>query len=73
MSAILGVLLGAGATGGIAQGIGRVVSTIVRAIVSFFRWIANTVIRLGKWYFDFLQRKPEWGITLPVLLIYMFT
>jgi hypothetical protein len=73
MSAILGALLGAGASGGIAQGIGRVISTIVKAIVSFFRWMANTAIRLGRWYFNLLKEKPEWGITLPILLIYMFT
>jgi hypothetical protein len=73
MSAILGALLGAGATGGIAQGIGRVVSTIVMAIVSFLKWMANTAIRIGRWYFNLLKEKPEWGITLPILLICMFT
>jgi hypothetical protein len=73
MSAIIGALLGAGAAGGIAQGVGNIISTIVRAIASFFKWVANTVIRLARWYFNFLKEKPEWGITLPILLIYMLT
>jgi hypothetical protein len=73
MSAIIGALIGGGAVGGIASGIGRIISTIVNAITRFFRWIADTVIRVGRWYFNLLQSKPEWGITIPILLIYMLT
>jgi hypothetical protein len=73
MSAIIGALLGAGAAGGIAQGIGSVIGKIVDAIKGFLMWIARTLIRVARWYFNLMRKNPEWAITIPILLIYFFS
>jgi phage-related protein len=73
MSAILGALIGGTAAGGIASGIGNVIGKIVDAIKEFFMWIARTLLRIARWYFNLLKTKPEWAITIPILLIYFFS
>jgi hypothetical protein len=73
MSAILGALLGGTAVGGIASGIGNVIGKIVDAIKEFFMWMARTLLRIARWYFNLMKEKPEWGITIPILLIYFFS
>ena len=76
MTAVAGAVGAIGAAmgaGGISQGIARVISTVVKAIASFFRWLANAVLRIARWYFNFLRESPEWAITIPILLIYFFS
>lgn len=71
--AVIGaVAVGAGA-GGIAQGIGGIIQKIIDAIVGFLKWVARTILRIARWYFNLLKEKPEWGITIPILLIYFFS
>jgi len=73
MSAILGALIGGGAVGGIATGIGNIIGKIVDAIKEFFMWIARTLLGIARWYFNLMKERPEWAITIPVLLIYFFS
>jgi len=54
-------------------GIGTVISRVVEAIKDALLWIGTQLLRLLRWYWNFLITKPEWGITLTILFIYLLT
>jgi len=54
-------------------GIGEVTSKIIEAIKDVLLWIASQLVRLLRWYWNFVTTKPEWGITATLLMIYLMT
>lgn len=70
MSSILGAL---GGVGGIVSGIIGGVGSIFDFIKSVMKVVSDILIDLVKWYFNLLVEKPELGITIGVLTIYMLT
>jgi len=54
-------------------GIGTVISRVVEVIKDVLLWIGTQLLRLLRAYWNFLITKPEWGVTLTLLFIYMIT
>ncbi len=74
MSAILEALGGiGGSVGGIVSGIYEGVKTLYDYLSRILTIIIDKLSDFAKWYFNLIVEKPELGITLAVLLIYMVT
>ena len=54
-------------------GIGTVISRVIEAIKDALLWIGTQLLRLLRWYWNFITTKPEWGITATLLVIYLLT
>ena len=54
-------------------GIGTVISRIIEAIKDALLWIGTQLLRLLRAYWNLLITKPELGVTLTLLFIYLLT
>ena len=74
MSAILEALGGiGGSVGGIVSGIYEGVKTLYDYLSRILTIIIDKLSDFAKWYLNLIVEKPELGITLAILLIYMVT
>jgi hypothetical protein len=69
-----------GALGGIGGTVGSIVSSIYEGVRTLYDYLARIISIVidklsdfAKWYMNLIVEKPELGITLAVLLIYMIT
>ena len=54
-------------------GIGTVISRILEVIKDAFLWIYAQMMRLLRYFWQFMTTKPEWGLTSVLLMIYLMT
>ena len=74
MASVLGALGGiGGAVGGIVSSIYEGVRTLYDYLSRLISIIIDKLSDFAKWYMNLIVEKPELGITLAVLLIYMMT
>ena len=69
-----------GALGGIGGAVGSIVSSIYEGVKTLYEYLSrlirvliNKLYDFAKWYMNLIVEKPELGITLGVLIIYMMT
>ena len=57
----------------IIGGISGIFGSIFSMLVTIGNVIANALIKLGRWFFSLMTEKPEAGLTLITLGVYLMT